>query len=80
MIGATVKVTGAWNTVETGTVSTEGFRQLTATTHETSRPATTTIGGSATAASAISPIGARAAGVSTNEGDVEPGPIAHRPR
>lgn len=48
------------------------------TTPATPRPATTTAGDAIE--TKRTPTGGKAAGVSTNEGGVEPGPIAHPPR
>lgn len=71
----TARAIGAWTTAATGRGST-GRRAT--TTPATPRPATTTAG--AAIGTARTHTGGKAAGVSTNEGGVEPGPIAHRPR
>lgn len=73
----TARAIGAWTTAATGIVTGNTGRRAT-TTPATPRPATTTAG--ATTGSMRTRTGGKAAGVSTNEGGVEPGPIAHRPR
>ena len=73
--------TDAWTTVgrETATGNESPKPRPTLTIHGTSRPPCTTTG-EAARGSAKSRTGGKAAGVSTNEGGVEPGPIAHPPR
>lgn len=83
--------TGVWTRVESGTVTESGshMQQLKVTIRQTSVQVcmTTDVAGSAkdhteekTRTDGMIHTGGKAAGVSTNEGGVEPGPIAHRPR
>lgn len=75
----TARATGAWTTAGNGTGIKTGITGRRATTTlATPRPATT-FAGDATG-TARTHTGGKAAGVSTNEGGVEPGPIAHPPR
>ena len=82
--GATVRATAAWTratneTAETGKGNMEVQQPTAVTTHVTSHRACATTGGGARG-NGRSRTEGRAAGVSTNEGGVEPGPIAHPPR
>lgn len=66
---------------ETGTEKGSHMEQLKVTTHATSpRICTTTDVAARGNANETNRIDGKAAGVSTNEGGVEPGPIAHPPR
>lgn len=79
----TARDLGAWIRAGIMTARETGNRmeQLTVTIHATSpRTCTTTDAAVRGSASGMSHIGGKAAGVSTNEGGVEPGPIAHPPR
>lgn len=75
----TARDTDDWITAESETATGSHKEQLKRTTHATSPQACTTTG-VAVRGSGRSRTGGRAAGVSTNEGGVEPGPIAHPPR
>lgn len=75
-----VRATDDWNTAENETMNGRGNTdQAKATTHANS-PQTCTTTGEAASEKGRNHTGGRAAGVSTNEGGVEPGPIAHPPR
>ncbi|XP_068603569.1 dual specificity protein kinase CLK2 isoform X3 [Brachionichthys hirsutus] len=75
--------TDAWSRAGTKTEKGILTEQPKATTHATSPRTCTTTGGAASGSasgSGRSRTGGKAAGVSTNAGGVEPGPIARRPR
>lgn len=79
----TARDTDAWIRAEIVTVTEKGshMEQLKVTIHGTSPQACMTIGVAARGnVNGMSRTDGRAAGVSTNEGGVEPGPIAHPPR
>lgn len=79
----TAKDTGAWIPAEIETATEKGIRmeQLRLTTSATSpQTCTTTAVVVRGSANGMSLTGGKAAGVSTNEGGVEQGPIAHPPR
>lgn len=79
----TARDTDAWIRAEIETATEKGshMEQLKVTIHATSPPTCTTTGEAASgSANGMSRTGGKAAGVSTNEGGVEPGPIAHPPR
>lgn len=79
----TARDTGAWIRAEKETATENGshMEQLKHTIHVTSPQACTTtdVAGKGTV-TGRNRTGGKAAGVSTNEGGVEPGPIAHHPR
>lgn len=81
LTGDTAKDTGAWTRAEIATENGSHMEQLKVTIRATSPPPCMTtdeaVRGSANGTSLT---GGKAAGVSTNEGGVEPGPIAHLPR
>lgn len=73
----------AWIRAGTGTATEKGshMEQPRVTIHATSpRACTTTDAAARGSVIGTSRTGGKAAGVSTNEGGVEPGPIAHPPR
>lgn len=75
--------TDAWIRAEIKIATEKGshMEQLKVTIHATSpQTCTTTDVAARGGANGMSRIGGKAAGVSTNEGGVEPGPIAHPPR
>lgn len=75
----TARAIGAWTTAGNGTgIATGNTGRRATTTPATPRPASTSDG--AAIGTARTRTGGKAAGVSTNEGGVEPGPIAHPPR
>lgn len=81
----TARDTDAWIRAEIETATEKGshMEQLKVTIHATSPQTCTTTDVAARgrgSANGMSRIGGKAAGVSTNEGGVEPGPIAHPPR
>lgn len=79
----TARDTDTWIRAETVTMIEKGSRmeQLRVTIHATSLQAcTTTDAAGIESVTGMSLTGEKAAGVSTNEGGVEPGPIAHPPR
>lgn len=79
----TAKGTDDWIPAEIETATEKGFRpeDLRLTTNATSRQTCTTTDVAARGSeSEMSPTGGKAAGVSTNEGGVEQGPIADPPR
>lgn len=79
----TARDTDAWIRAEIKTATEKGshMEQLKATIHATSpQTCTTTDVAARGSANEKSRTGGKAAGVSTNEGGVEPGPIAHPPR
>lgn len=79
----TARDTDAWIRAEikSGTEKGSHMELLKATIHATSpQTRTTTDGAARGSATGTSRTGGKAAGVSTNEGGVEPGPIAHPPR
>lgn len=80
----TAKATDAWIPAEIEAATENGIPtedRPRRTTNATSRPTCTTTGAAARgSASGTSPTGGKAAGVSTNEGGVEQGPIADPPR
>lgn len=80
----TAKGTDAWIRAEIETATEKGIPtedRLRLTTNATSRQTCTTTDVAARGSeSGMSPTGGKAAGVSTNEGDVEQGPIADPPR
>lgn len=79
----TAKVTDAWIRagIETATEKGSHMEQLKVTIHVTSPQICTTIDAAVKGnANGMNRTGKKAAGVSTNEGGVEPGPIAHPPR
>lgn len=77
----TAKATDAWIRAETVTEKGSHTEPPKVTIHVTSPRIYTTTGVAATGnANGTNRIGRKAAGVSTNEGGVEPGPIAHPPR
>lgn len=79
----TARDTDAWIRAEIEIATERGNRteQLKVTIHGTSpRTCTTTDAAVRGSANGTSRTGGKAAGVSTNEGGVEPGPIAHPPR
>lgn len=79
----TARDTDAWIRLENKTATEKGnhAERLKVTIRATSpRTCTTTDAGASGSASGKSRTGGKAAGVSTNEGGVEPGPIAHPPR
>lgn len=79
----TARDTDAWIRAEIETVTETGshMERLKVTIHATSpQICTTTDAGARGSVNGMSRTGGKAAGVSTNEGGVEPGPIAHPPR
>lgn len=83
LIEDTARDTDGWIRAEIETVTERGSRmeQLKLTILGTSRQTCTTTDVAAKGTvSGMSRTGGKAAGVSTNEGGVEPGPIAHPPR
>lgn len=79
----TARVTDAWIRVEIKTATEKGshMEQLKVTIHVTSpQTCTTTDAAVKGNVNRMNRTGEKAAGVSTNEGGVEPGPIAHPPR
>lgn len=79
----TARVTDAWirAEIETGTEKGSHMEQLKLTIHVTSpQTCTTTDAVVKGNVNGMNRTGEKAAGVSTNEGGVEPGPIAHPPR
>lgn len=80
----TARDTDAWEIraeIETVTETGSHMEQLKVTIHATSpQTCATTDVAERGSASGTSRTGGKAAGVSTNEGGVEPGPIAHPPR
>lgn len=83
LTGDTARDTDAWIRAEIETATERGSltERPKVTIHGTSLQTCTTTGVAARGSvSGTSRIGGKAAGVSTNEGGVEPGPIAHPPR